>query len=141
MPSRDNAEFYHCTGVRVQTGVWYHVAWSYDSGVSGGTGAADLGEDFGGQMSLFVNGRQRRRIAVSADLDLGSNYRHGDGGGRVSLFAHSSLSSASNLVSMPLCMVAMYYYGKCWQPCHDTVMPLILAGGASGDYDGLSVSI
>jgi hypothetical protein len=86
VPSRDNAEFYHCSGVRVQTNVWYHVAWSYHSGVSGGTGAAPQGADNGGLMTLFVNGRLRRRIPVSEDLDLGSNYRHGDGGGRVSLF-------------------------------------------------------
>ena len=67
-------------------GVWYHIAWSYESGVSGASGAGAPGDDFGGHISLFLNGNLRRRIAVSPELNLGSTYRHRDEGGRVSLF-------------------------------------------------------
>jgi hypothetical protein len=46
----------------LQVGVWYHVAWSYNSGVSGGGGGAALGNDFGGVITLFLNGRLRRQV-------------------------------------------------------------------------------
>ena len=86
VPSRDGAEFYHCSGLRLQLGVWYHVAWSYNSGVSGGGGGDSLGADHGGEISLVVNGEEKRRIAVSEALNIGSSYRQPDAGGRVSLY-------------------------------------------------------
>ncbi|MGB1592387.1 MAG: hypothetical protein ACPIOQ_06500, partial [Promethearchaeia archaeon] len=38
------------------------------------------------EISLVVNGQEKRRIAVSEALNIGSSYRQPDAGGRVSLY-------------------------------------------------------
>jgi len=61
--SSSQQDYFHCTGNSLLYGVWYHVVWSYD--------------DENSELNFWVNGFHRRRLQVSAAIDLGGG--GGDG--------------------------------------------------------------